>query len=830
MAKGRLFQILSRLTEVKPGEEKIALLLFFYFFLIMFPYYIIKPVRDAKFLIEEGSLHLPVAYLLTAISMGIFVHLYSKLQVSIPKRVLVTSSLIFFMLTCFISAVLFRNRVAWMPYAFWVWANVFVTVLLTQFWMMINDIFNPREARRLIGFLGSGGILGSFFGAVLTGYLGRKYPDSLLYIAAGVLILVIGVLHFIFSWQKRNRSFSAQPKTKGKTESNEKTKVGFKDSFDTVRKNAYLKLLAAVVTVTFVVSAFIDYQSKTVIEYEIERIDKMTRFFGYFHAALLIFPFFLQLLMTSNLIRRLGIRVTLMIYPFLLFLGTLLVGFHPVLFSAVIIKASDKSLSFSLNQSVRELLYIPISPEIKYKAKLFIDMFLTRFAKGIGALVLMVFIFMPRESQERVMIVSFITIVFILAWIFLNWKVSQEYTNTVKQKLEMKWDRADRLVAQQVDLDYAKLVFDTIESRNRSSVLYAMHLFDLIKKDRLTPEVRKLISYKSDEVRVSSFGPLVGSDATPIIPEPDEFLDEETLSKEVGEIMSLSVYQEVMKSYLESVLKRKGSESETARMELAKAIGWMDSRSPLAENLEDLLWDESPDISKYALESASRLRKKEHVPVIIRKLASPFTREDASSALEAYGPTITGTLLDYLRDSTEEIELRRGAAAVLARIGTQDAASFLTMELAKDRPDIDTEIVDALDRIHSERSDIQFQRDIIKAKILSETERHYRLVIDLFHLQSSGKQEKARILEKSSSLSLMNIFKLLGLIYAREDILKAYQNIKTGRKDSVAYGLELLDNILEKEMRDRIFPLVEELTLEERAKRCISLQRTFPDS
>jgi len=73
----------------------------------------------------------------------------------------------------------------------------------------------------------------------------------------------------------------------------------------------------------------------------------------------------------------------------------------------------------------------------------------------------------------------------------------------------------------------------------------------------------------------------------------------------------------------------------------------------------------------------------------------------------------------------------------------------------------------------------------------------------------------------------MNIFKLLGLVYPRDDIAKAYQNMRTGTKDSVAYAIELLDNILEKEMRDVVIPLIEDVSLEERVKRCLHIMRNL---
>ena len=533
---------------------------------------------------------------------------------------------------------------------------------------------------------------------MLTGFLGWEIPDYLLFIACGMLILNVFVVNYIFIWQrKKNQSFD-KADNKDKERMKEPAKMGFIDCLNTVRKNYYLKLVAAVVTLTFIVATFIDYQSKTIIHIKKERIDEMTEFFGYFHAGLLVLPFLISIFMTSGVIKRYGIRFTLLLFPFILFLGSGGIAIAPVLVFAIAIKVSDKSLAFSLNQFVRELLYIPVSPELKYKAKLFIDMFLNRFAKGIGALILMVFIFIHLDWQVRVRIVSIISVVFILAWVFLNLKLSKEYTNTVKQKLELKWDRADKLVAEKVDVDYTKLVFDTLESRDRSSVLYAMHLFDLIKQDKLTPEVRKIISYKSDEMRVSSLGDLFERGETALVPEMDDIISEKVLEKDIKEIMSLDVYQQVMKGYIKKVMVDKSRGAETSKMEVAKAIGLMDYHSPLTLNLEDLLQDESPEVSKYAIESAARLKRREHVPALIYKLHSPLTREDASAALEKYGQKIVGTLADYLGDTEEEIGLRKEVASVLARIPTQDSADFLSWELAEDNEDMDTELIDALDK------------------------------------------------------------------------------------------------------------------------------------
>jgi len=255
----------------------------------------------------------------------------------------------------------------------------------------------------------------------------------------------------------------------------------------------------------------------------------------------------------------------------------------------------------------------------------------------------------------------------------------------------------------------------------------------------------------------------------------------------------------------------------------------MESDSPLAQKLEELLEDESPEVSKYAIESAARLKRREHVPVLISKLDNPLTREDARAALEKYGERIVGTLSDYLGDSDEEVGLRQEVASVLARIPVQDSADFLAWELAEDNEDMDPELIDALDRIRSGKPDIQVQEEIVRTKIFKGIKSYYQVLFKFYDAKSKAKKVKmSEQLSENLAASMMNIFKLLGLIYPHEDIFRAYQNIRTAAKDSVDYAVELLDNILPKEIRDLILPLIEDLPLEERVKRCRTHLKAFP--
>lgn len=830
MAKDGIHRIFSRIIRFKSGELKISFLLFFYLFLVIAAYNVVKPLRNASFLDGLGYQWLPFVYLLTAVFIGFVVAFHSKLQVRISRFSLIISSIIFFFASCFIFR--FLSPYGWkvLPVVFWVWANIFIIVLNTQFWITVNDILNPREFKRLSGFFISGGILGGFIGGVLAGLLARENVDyNLLYLSAGLLGLSAICVYWIFLWHKGEQSVAEKRESKSGEGSETTSKPGFRDSYRTVKKHRYLRLIAAIVVLTLVVSTLVDFQWNTVVDEN--KKGGLTSFFGYFNAGLMVFAFFLSILMTSNLFKRYGVRLSLLLYPIVLLLCLSGIGIAAILVLAIIIKGSDKSLAYTINRSARELLFIPVSPDLKYKAIVFIDMFVDRFSKGIGAVVLMIVLsFGIQDYREIIRIVSLISIVLIFCWIVLTLKASREYVNSVKQKLSRKWERADQTVAEDLDVDYTKLIFDTLESRERSSDLYAMQLFDLMKQDKLTPEIKRLLSERSEENTACSLEAFFETDRSALFRMKDADSNHGYLKKEVQEIMALDVYEEVMQEYIERVLSGKTKEAETAKIEIAKGIGFLTSDSPIVEYLGKLLVDESPQVRKYAIDSASGARKREHVPILIQSLLDPPTHGDAAAALEKYGAKITGILADYLGDPEEHIELRKSVASILAHIADQEASDFLMWQLAQDRNEIDTELIDALDRIRSEKPEIEFSDDIVKKKMKQEIMSYYRLFIEFFDAESEEKEAAtSSLLSRALTKSLMNIFRLLGLIYPHEDIVKAYQNIQTGTKDSVAYAVELLDNTLAKEIREALLPLVEDLTAKERAEACKALQRDFPE-
>ena len=147
MAKNRLNKLLSHIVDLKPGEEKLVVLLFVCFFLITSPHTIIKALRYADLLTKMGTGGLPIAYLFAAVVTGLVVFFHSRMRFRISSQFMFTASLIFFIITGVLLHLLLLTNYGrgsiFLTYFFWVWASVLTIVLMTQFWLTINEVFNP---------------------------------------------------------------------------------------------------------------------------------------------------------------------------------------------------------------------------------------------------------------------------------------------------------------------------------------------------------------------------------------------------------------------------------------------------------------------------------------------------------------------------------------------------------------------------------------------------------------------------------------------------------------------------------------------------------------
>lgn len=844
MNDARLYRVLKKFADVRPDEVRPALFLFFQFFLITFTFYIIKAVKES-FVIGVNPAWWPFADLITAVLIGFVIAFNARLLARLPRRKYASSTLIFFasnlvffwfvfwlntpQKTFPISSLLPLAQLSYVPFVFIfsLWSDIFIAMSVTQFWIGVSDFFNPHQAKRIIGFLVTGGLLGGIGGSLLTSRLAHLInPVNLILVCPVILMLMLFLVNLLHKERETTRAGSEayQPRPGAG--------IGYLESFRAVLGDRYLRILAGVLASAMVIGQLVKYQFNFMVKAQGWDNSTQTSFLATFFLAILVLSTVFHLATTGQVLKKFGIRLALLIAPSVLLLGSLAVFLIPVsglLVWACLIRGSERAFDTTISQSVRELLYIPVPADIKYKAKMFIDMFVNKFGAGLGAALYFLCyhaLFFATYQQPGSNIgvpirdLGILVVGFTLIWIILVWIIYAEYLGAVKRDLLRKWQDAHGVVKQHVDMDVTRLIFDTVQSREKSSTLYVMNLFQLVKREKLTPELMEILDYQENEMKARSMDALLDVGGEAFFRGVGETLSDKEFEVQVGEIMALDSFKLVMGKRLAEITGKKTA-TEVERMEAARLIGQMEPSPDIYHPLEDLLRDPSPDVLNYALGSAAVHLRKEHVPLIIPLLGNPMNRQVAQDALEAYGPRIEDVLRKHLQDAGERLEVRQAIPEVLARIGDQKAADVLTGELGRGEEELEQELIDALYKIRSSAPKVRFKPAKIKAAILSLIRRNYEALLAEGdgRAEGEGRSVSGPNMKAVLDLRTKRIFDLLALIHPSEDIVKAYQNILQGSKKSGDYSLELLDNILDRDLKTYLSPLIEDLPPDERIRR-----------
>jgi ATP/ADP translocase len=423
----------KRFAHIRPGEGRKVTLTFLYFFLVITAYYVIKPVSRSLVLGELGSRMVPYVDLICALLMGPVVTVFARLVDRVAKPRLVGLS--FFAVT--VVMVAFWQLLAW-PHswiagAFYIWVAIFSVLAVTLFWLVANDLYRPREAKRLFGFIGSGGILGGIVGSSIAA-VGAQVLGSQQLILCSAALLVVCWIVVQRLWRlapDRLRDEKHAPRS-GRHETFLSQPLAFAKM---LLHSRYLLLLIALVGLNKVIAALIYYQFNPFIEQTFTDVNARTTFTSLFFGSINVLAFVIQFFFTSWILRRWGLGMALLALPVGVLAGTTGMLLWPVFALAAVTELYDASMNYSLQQSAKEVLYLPIDRTIRYKVKPFIDMVVFRFGKGIAAVLGIVLL---DVAGMPVRFLTYLTVPCVVVWIVVAAKLRREYTMTLRTTLQAK--------------------------------------------------------------------------------------------------------------------------------------------------------------------------------------------------------------------------------------------------------------------------------------------------------------------------------------------------------------------------------------------------------
>src|SRR5215470_6365288 len=160
---------LERFFDLRPGDLRRGLPLALYYFFILMTYTQGQVVRDALFLGRFAAGRLVYVDFIIAVIAGVILAVYFRIGRMMSFINLLGSTLCFFAANVIVLwwAARFRQSV-WLYPVVYVWVGIFGVLAISQVWTLANCVLTNREAKRLFGFIGSGGIIGGTVGGFLS--------------------------------------------------------------------------------------------------------------------------------------------------------------------------------------------------------------------------------------------------------------------------------------------------------------------------------------------------------------------------------------------------------------------------------------------------------------------------------------------------------------------------------------------------------------------------------------------------------------------------------------------------------------------------------------
>lgn len=385
-------------SVVRHGEGLQTAMLALNAFLILTSYLIAKVVREPLILSGGGGAEMKsYAAALQAVVLIVFLRAYAKLVDTLPRRRLINYVTLFFV-GCLIAFYVLRLVGVNIGIAFYLWVGVFSLAVIAQFWSFANDIYTPEQGKRLFVVLGFGASAGGVFGPLIADALiGPFGVYQLLLVSAAILALSLLITNYVDSTAPgRLADASVDSSAEAGHEEKGARKNG---AFKVVARSKYLLMIAFLILLTNWVNTTGEYiLSRSVIEAAqsadlrggLSEEDFIGSFYATFLTVVGAAGLFLQLLVVSRFIKYLGVRTALMALP-LVALGSYgLTALFPVLAAVRIGKIGENSTDYSLNNTVKQILFLPTTREQKYKAKVAIDSFFVRAGDVLSALLVWV--------------------------------------------------------------------------------------------------------------------------------------------------------------------------------------------------------------------------------------------------------------------------------------------------------------------------------------------------------------------------------------------------------------------------------------------------------
>ena len=356
---------LSRLG-IDEQEAKPLILSAGVFFCVLCSFYILRPLRDETAIIFGTSY---VQYALSAtfsITLAI-VPVVGALVSHVPRRFILPVVYAFFILNllAFAAFLRFDHSNIWLSGAFTVWMTVFSLVSISFFWSFMSDIWTPKQAERLYGFIALGGTGGAMLGPVITqAFVGTIAPAYLLTVSAAFLLSGL-----VFHWRLRLLHTATSPAVAD----NPPDRAGILSGATHVWRSPYMLRIALWTLTSEMFAVYFYLEQIQALSHAAMTQNERLLLLARVESAVGLVTMGLEALVTARLLRVAGVAGTLTVGAAWALIGLLVLLSTESAIAAVFVLAGARAIDNGITGPAMRVLYTIVDPQDKYRSQNFTD-------------------------------------------------------------------------------------------------------------------------------------------------------------------------------------------------------------------------------------------------------------------------------------------------------------------------------------------------------------------------------------------------------------------------------------------------------------------------
>ncbi len=864
----KLQDYFTHLFSIRTGEGFAVGLLLLHSFCKGISVVFFETLANTLFLQKYDSTILPYVYIFTALFSVLVGLIYTRLEIKFTPHQFLPNLLLVLIIIQVLLYLLLVYSQHWLLssvliFIMMIWKGMQWILLNLQFWAIAGLLFNIRQGKRLFGLICAGEIIANIIGGLLVSSLVHWLGlNNLLLFSLSGLIASFFILFYLLQLCSTNNTHLQTTATANYN--NERR------SWQELFNNSYIVLFFVLSMITSIGYYWIDFIFYDSLSQYNQGEESIAQFFGSFFMILGFVNLIGNTLLSAPLLSRYGLSLGLIALPVVILMGMSIAlmihhagwGVNPLFTLIIIMKLADEVLRTSLETPTFRILYQPLRIQERLNIQWIRETIIEPFAIGLAGVSLLIFnqifefkqlysdvidnataaLLLSAKTASMLYLTLALSILWLCVALLLKWRYTFALFNAMSQR------RLDNHVLLLEDASSLPILQRGLESHNAGEVIYCLTMLENAEHTSLEQFMIRLLEHPHAGVRthvlqrieqlklintmiavrrrikeeneatlkglaIRTFCALAEHESFELAA---HYSEDNQLEIRRGALVGLfrsGGIDGILKAgeNLTTLLNSTKSQDRAFAAEVLGEVGIYNFFRPLLK----LLNDHEIEVQQKALLAAGKLRNPELLSFLLEALTIPLLREYAATALIQYHDNALSEIEKNFILNEQNLSLRIWLIRILVRIGSPRAISILKKYLDFPINELQHHILQGLVycQYQAQANEINIIKQLLKLKV----EQLVWLIATLEDFNNS----KQPLLEQNLLINALNyeihqyqsiIFALLTFLYPTKLVLGIQQNIYHASLEARATALELLETIVERDLKNLLLPLLEDLS------------------